>query len=124
MTQAVDLLIVGCGVAGLSAAVAGLESGLSVINLERAPEDDFGGNSRWTEAYLRMKNDSEVADDFEEHFANNAGWNRLRLDRCGFAVGKSGRWNTIVLQILRAPQQGMGDIAIDIAQYGFIDGHL
>ena len=75
MTQAVDLLIVGCGVAGLSAAVAGLENGLSVINLERAPEEDFGGNSRWTEAYLRMKNASEVADDFEEHFANNAGWN-------------------------------------------------
>lgn len=75
MTQAVDLLIVGCGVAGLSAAVAGLENGLSVINLERATEEDFGGNSRWTEAYLRMKNESEVTDDFEEHFANNAGWN-------------------------------------------------
>lgn len=75
MTQTVDLLIVGCGVAGLTAAVAGLESGLSVINLERATEDDFGGNSRWTEAYLRMKNESEVTDDFEEHFANNAGWN-------------------------------------------------
>lgn len=75
MTETVDLLIVGCGVAGMSAAVAGLESGLKVINLERSPEEDFGGNSRWTEAYLRMKNDSEVADDFEEHFANNAGWN-------------------------------------------------
>lgn len=70
-----DLIIVGCGVAGLSAAVTALESGLSVINLERAGQEDFGGNSRWTEAYMRMKNDSEVADDFEEHFAFNAGWN-------------------------------------------------
>ena len=71
----VDLLIVGCGVAGLSAAVTALEQGLKVVNLERSAPDDFGGNSRWTEAYLRMKNDSEVADDFEEQFANNAGWN-------------------------------------------------
>ena len=70
-----DLVIVGCGVAGLSAAVTALEAGLSVINLERADAADFGGNSRWTEAYMRMKNDAEIADDFEEHFARNAGWN-------------------------------------------------
>lgn len=70
-----DLIIVGCGVAGLSAAVTALEQGLSVINLERSGEDHFGGNSRWTEAYMRMKNDSEIADDFEDHFANNPGLN-------------------------------------------------
>jgi len=70
-----DLLIVGCGVAGLSAAVTALEAGLKVVNLERSEEEHFGGNSRWTEAYMRMKNDSEVSDDFEEHFAHNAGWN-------------------------------------------------
>ncbi|WP_397453056.1 FAD-binding protein [Pseudomonas sp. NA-150] len=70
-----DVLIVGCGVAGLSAAVTALQAGLKTVNLERATADDFGGGSRWTEAYMRMKNDSEVADDFEEHFANNAGWN-------------------------------------------------
>jgi len=66
---------VGCGVAGLSAAVTALEQGLKVINLERSGEEHFGGNSRWTEAYMRMKNDSEIADDFEEHFANNPGIN-------------------------------------------------
>jgi len=70
-----DLLIVGCGVAGLSAAVTALEAGLKTLNLERAPEEEFGGGSRWTEAYMRMKNDSEIADDFEEHFANNPGFN-------------------------------------------------
>jgi tricarballylate dehydrogenase len=70
-----DVVIVGCGVAGLSAAVSALEKGLKVVNLERSVEQDFGGNSRWTEAYMRMKNDSEIADDFEDHFANNAGWN-------------------------------------------------
>jgi tricarballylate dehydrogenase len=71
----IDVLIVGCGVAGLSAAVTALESGLKTLNLERATPDDFGGNSRWTEAYMRMKNDSEISDDFEEHFANNTGFN-------------------------------------------------
>ena len=70
-----DLIIAGCGVAGLSAAVTALEAGLKVINLERSGEELFGGNSRWTEAYMRMKNDSEVSDDFEEQFARNAGWN-------------------------------------------------
>ncbi len=70
-----DLIVVGCGVAGLSAAVSALEGGLSVINLERSGEEHFGGNSRWTEAYMRMKNDAEVSDDFEDHFARNAGWN-------------------------------------------------
>lgn len=70
-----DLIIAGCGVAGLSAAVTALEQGLKVINLERSGEALFGGNSRWTEAYMRMKNDTEVSDDFEEQFAKNAGWN-------------------------------------------------
>ena len=70
-----DLVIVGCGIAGMSAAVSALQAGLKVTLLERAPEEDFGGNSRWTEAYLRMKNDAEVSDDFEEKFAQNAGAN-------------------------------------------------
>ncbi|MFC2967040.1 FAD-dependent oxidoreductase [Acidimangrovimonas pyrenivorans] len=74
-TKISDLLIVGCGVAGLSAAVTALQAGLSVTLLERADAENFGGNSRWTEAYMRMKNDAEIADDFEEHFAENAGWN-------------------------------------------------
>lgn len=73
--EAVDVLIVGCGVAGLSAAVTARENGLTTLNLERATPDDFGGNSRWTEAYMRMKNDEEISDDFEEHFALNPGFN-------------------------------------------------
>lgn len=75
MIEEVDLLIVGSGVAGLSAAVTGLEAGLRVSVLERSPPEEFGGNSRWTEAYLRMKNDDELADDFEAVFAENAGPN-------------------------------------------------
>ena len=75
MSSERDLVIVGCGIAGTSAAVTALQAGLSVTLLERSPEEEFGGNSRWTEAYLRMKNDAEVSDDFEEHFARNAGVN-------------------------------------------------
>jgi tricarballylate dehydrogenase len=69
------MLVVGCGVAGLSAAVTALEAGLTTVNLERATPQHFGGNSRWNEAYLRMKNDREVSDDFEDHFARNPGVN-------------------------------------------------
>lgn len=70
-----DVVVVGCGIAGLSAAVSALQAGSTVHILERAPEDDYGGNSRWTGAALRMNSDSEVSDDFEEFFARNANLN-------------------------------------------------
>jgi len=70
-----DLLIVGHGIAGLSATVTARQAGLSTITLERSTEQEYGGGTRWTEAYLRMKNDSEVSDDFETVFAENAGAN-------------------------------------------------
>jgi tricarballylate dehydrogenase len=39
--------------------------------LERAPRSERGGQSRYTEAYLRMKSETEVTDDFETHIAEN-----------------------------------------------------
>ena len=68
-----DVVVVGCGVAGLSAAVAARQKGVRVAVLERAPIEERGGNTRYTEAFLRMKSEDEVSDDFEEHFATNAG---------------------------------------------------
>lgn len=68
-----EVIVVGSGVAGLSAALSAAEKGLKVLIIERAPEGEHGGNTRYTEAYLRMKSVDEVADDFHEHFAANAG---------------------------------------------------
>lgn len=71
MQSSFDVVVAGCGVAGLSAAVAAAEAGAKVVVLERAPVEDRGGQSRWTEAYLRMKSLTEVSDDFETHLAEN-----------------------------------------------------
>ena len=68
-----DIIVVGSGIAGLSAAVSAAERGCRVAVIERAEEGEHGGNTRYTEAYLRMKSVDDVADDFEEHFAENAG---------------------------------------------------
>lgn len=72
-TDEFDVIVVGSGIAGLSAAVSAGEAGRRVVLIERAEEGDHGGNTRHTEAYLRMKSVDEVADDFEEHLAENAG---------------------------------------------------
>lgn len=69
-----DVVIVGCGVAGLCAAAAAVDAGASVTMLERATLADRGGNTKWTEAYLRMKNVEEVSDDFEASLIDNGGF--------------------------------------------------
>jgi tricarballylate dehydrogenase len=71
--QRFDIVVVGCGIAGLSAAASALQAGKRVAIIERAPKEERGGNTRWTEALLRMKSEAEVSDDFEAHFARNAG---------------------------------------------------
>lgn len=73
MSGACDLIVVGSGIAGLSAALTAAEAGLAVTVVERAPEGEHGGNTRYTEAYLRMKSMDEVAHDFVDHLLANAG---------------------------------------------------
>ncbi|MDX6739641.1 FAD-dependent oxidoreductase [Actinocorallia sp. A-T 12471] len=60
------VVVVGSGVAGLTAAVSAAEVGAAVTVVERAPRADAGGNTRHTEAFLRMRSIDAVADDFEE----------------------------------------------------------
>jgi tricarballylate dehydrogenase len=72
-THDADVIVVGSGIAGLSAAVTARQAGARVIVLERAPPEDRGGNTRWTEAFLRLKSETEISDDFSAHFARNAG---------------------------------------------------
>lgn len=69
--EAFDVIAAGCGVAGLSAAVSAAQNGARVAILERSTRGERGGQSRYTEAYLRMKSESEVTDDFESHLAEN-----------------------------------------------------
>jgi tricarballylate dehydrogenase len=69
-----DVVVVGCGIAGLSAAATALQAGRRVAVIERSTKEERGGNTRWTEALLRVKSENEVSDDFESHFARNAGY--------------------------------------------------
>jgi tricarballylate dehydrogenase len=56
----------------MAAAVAALQGGATVTILERAPQEERGGQTRYTEAYFRMKSEHEVTDDFESHLAEHA----------------------------------------------------
>ncbi|MEH6633035.1 MAG: FAD-dependent tricarballylate dehydrogenase TcuA [Halopseudomonas aestusnigri] len=59
-----DVVIVGAGNAAFCAALAARENGASVLVLERAPEEENGGNSRFTAGAIRFAYDGE--DDIRE----------------------------------------------------------
>ena len=61
-----DVVVVGGGVAGLSAACSAAEHGARVALLDRATEAETGGNTRYTEAFLRMRSLDETADGLED----------------------------------------------------------
>lgn len=61
-----DVVVVGGGIAGLSAAISATEAGARVALLDRATAKETGGNTRYTEAYLRMKTLDEVADNLAD----------------------------------------------------------
>jgi tricarballylate dehydrogenase len=53
-TKTIDVIVVGAGNAAFCAALAARESGASVLMLERAPEAENGGNSRFTAGAIRF----------------------------------------------------------------------
>ena len=95
MFEPFDVVVVGCGIAGLSAATTALQAGARVAVIERATKEERGGNTRWTEALLRMKNEREVSDDFETHFARNAG-HYLDPELIAETARDWGNWSSIV----------------------------
>ena len=53
LPHSADVIVVGGGNAAFCAALAAAEQGVSVLVLERAPEDEAGGNSRFTAGAFR-----------------------------------------------------------------------
>jgi tricarballylate dehydrogenase len=54
ISDSADVVVVGAGNAGLCAALAAAETGASVIQLERAPERERGGNTAFTAGAMRV----------------------------------------------------------------------
>src|SRR5262245_56585664 len=67
-TVATDVVVIGGGIAGLSAAVSAAEElggrAGAVVMLERAPAAEAGGNTKWTDAYFRLEDIYEPAEGF------------------------------------------------------------
>jgi tricarballylate dehydrogenase len=69
-----DVVVVGSGIAGLSAALSAAQNGAEVVVVERARRGEHGGNTRYTEAFLRMKSVGAPSDDFEERLNETYGF--------------------------------------------------
>ena len=54
-----EVLVVGGGIAGLSAAVSARESGANVILIEKAPPEGRGGNTRFADAQMRFPHEAD-----------------------------------------------------------------
>ncbi len=60
MDEAHNILVIGHGAAGLAAALAAAETARTqgraarITLIDKAPETDAGGNTRWTPSYMRM----------------------------------------------------------------------
>ncbi len=53
LPSSIDVVVVGAGNAAMCAALAAAEQGVSVLILERAPQNESGGNSRFTAGAFR-----------------------------------------------------------------------
>jgi tricarballylate dehydrogenase len=73
------LVIVGHGAAGLAAAVSAAEQArniglcIEITLLEKSPETEAGGNTRWSPSYMRMAAPDRLAPGFEEDMQHASG---------------------------------------------------
>lgn len=62
-----DVVVVGMGAAGAAAAVSAAETArargtpFDIVIVEKAPEEQWGGNSRWTDANMRLQEPEHLA---------------------------------------------------------------
>lgn len=62
--QSTDVIVVGCGMAGLCAGISAAESGGNVIILEKAPRNNRGGQTQYTESFRIPTADIDLDLDF------------------------------------------------------------
>ncbi|PRX50123.1 tricarballylate dehydrogenase [Prauserella shujinwangii] len=78
-TQNYDLVVIGSGAAGLAAALSFAEataerpSPARVALLERSPESERGGATRWTGAFLRITEERKLDPDWPDHVKRVSG---------------------------------------------------
>ncbi|GHF18722.1 tricarballylate dehydrogenase [Amycolatopsis deserti] len=79
-----DLVVVGCGAAGLAAAVSYAEATQGrtrIAVLERSAEQDRGGATRWTGAFLRITEERRLDPDWPDRVRRVSG-GRADYDYC------------------------------------------
>ncbi|MFB6157109.1 MAG: FAD-dependent tricarballylate dehydrogenase TcuA [Haloferacaceae archaeon] len=60
--EAFDCVVVGCGMAGLAAGIRGAELGMDVVLLEKTPEEERGGQTRYVQSFRVPSADSGLPD--------------------------------------------------------------
>ena len=68
-----DVVVVGTGLAGLSAALRAKEEGANVVVIDKAPETSMGGNSRFSGGALRTPSETASAADLVKEAMDMSG---------------------------------------------------
>ncbi len=94
LPQSTDVIVVGGGNAAFCAALAAAEQGVSVLVLERAPEDESGGNSRFTAGAFRCVYDGvddlrRLMPDLSDEEVSKSDFGTSSSDRSGISLRRS-----------------------------------